>query len=146
MCENDATDGLIGSHPVCATCGGSAVIRDAWAAWNWMTGKWELQATFDAFQCETCKGETQITWKIDRAFRTKRIRRLNDAFRQGDVRQGSIVITPGIQAFGEEAYATIIRQVSEFSEFTEDNDPHGEHDFEDRLLRPGTIRSLARRG
>lgn len=123
------TTGVVGAYPVCATCRASAVLRDAWAIWNRMTGRWELQATFDSFHCDVCCGETSIAWEIDDEFRTKRIRRLNDAFRQGDVLHGAIVVTDGIRALGDDALTQIVRKVSDHSEFTEHNDPHQEHDF-----------------
>lgn len=124
-----ATTGMIGAYPVCSSCKASAVLRDAWAVWNKMTGRWDLQATFDGFCCEACGGETGITWQIDEAFRTKRIRRLNDAFRRGEVMHGTLVLTQGIQALGEEACRSIVSNVAEFCAFSQDNDPHHEHDF-----------------
>lgn len=125
----DDNSGLIGAYPVCATCQTSAIVRDAWATWNHMTGTWELQAVFDQVRCETCNQETELTWVVDKAFRTKRIRRLNDAFRRGEVLHGSIVITEGIRALGDDILPRIVALVSEFGAFSEDNDPHGEHDF-----------------
>ncbi|WP_240611560.1 DUF3768 domain-containing protein [Roseovarius nitratireducens] len=104
-------------------------MRDAWAIWNNLTCAWELQATFDRFHCETCGGETEIAWEIDEAFRKKRIRRLNDALRRGDVLHGAIMITSGIESLGEDARTAILRSVQTFSDFSEDNDPHKEHDF-----------------
>lgn len=40
-----------------------------------------------------------------------------------------IVHTQGIEAFSEEDRHSVYTAVSEFSDFTEDNDPHQEHDF-----------------
>lgn len=121
--------GLVGAYPICATCKATAVLRDAWAVWNKMTGTWVLQAIFDACHCEACGSETGLTWEIDEAFRTKRTRRLNDAFRHGEVLHGSVVITQGIQALGDEALPMIMAAVAEFDAFCADNDPRGEHDF-----------------
>jgi uncharacterized protein DUF3768 len=119
----------VGSYPVCGSCGASAVLRDAWAIWNPMTGTWELQATFNTYRCEACNGPTQLAWKIDTEFRKKRVCRLNDALRQGEVLHGSIVLTSGIQELGDEAIAEILRNVAGFDTFSEDNDPYGEHDY-----------------
>lgn len=60
--------------------------------------------------------------------KTERIRRLNDRFRRTGT-GGEIFITPGIQELGEEAMQAIAREVIQFDRFSEDNDPHGEHDF-----------------
>ena len=57
-----------------------------------------------------------------------RIRQLNDAFRQTLI-GGRIVLTHGVTALGEAAVNEIMKSVAIHSEFTEDNDPHGEHDF-----------------
>jgi len=129
MTTEPANDVPIGSYPVCGTCEASAVLRDAWAVWNRMTATWELQATFETFHCEACNGPAQIAWKIDKAFRTQRVRRLNDAMRRGDVLHGRVVITSGIDALGQEACVSIMRAVETFDDFSPDNDPHGEHDF-----------------
>lgn len=60
--------------------------------------------------------------------RTATIRALNDQFRTTG-RGGRIMLTVGIQALGEQAVAEIIAKVRAFTEFTEGNDPYGEHDF-----------------
>ncbi|RED13902.1 DUF3768 domain-containing protein [Pontivivens insulae] len=61
------------------------------------------------------------------------IRTHNDQFRQGHGSiQGMITITSGIAALLEQHGSdplTIIRTVQTFDTFTEENDPHGEHDF-----------------
>ena len=62
---------------------------------------------------------------------------LNDRFRSGFFIPsfgprpvpGRIVCTSGIAALPPETQVRIWGQVSEFDSFTEDNDPHGEHDF-----------------
>lgn len=60
--------------------------------------------------------------------KTARIRRLNDQLRQTG-RGGKLLMTQGISALGAEQTFAIVQEVREFSTFTEDNDPHGEHDF-----------------
>ena len=65
---------------------------------------------------------------------TERIAKQNDAFRvttmqglQGDT--GKAVRTRGVAALGSFANILIQYRIAEFSEWTEDNDPYGEHDF-----------------
>lgn len=57
---------------------------------------------------------------------------LNDQFRQQGPNknvQGQMFTTAGIAALTPEMQARIVRAVQTFSDFTPDNDPHGEHDF-----------------
>lgn len=42
---------------------------------------------------------------------------------------GSIVFTPEVLALDPVTRLELVRQVCEFSTFSEDNDPYGEHDF-----------------
>ena len=42
---------------------------------------------------------------------------------------GRLFLTAGIAQKSPDEQAEIMRRVFEFSDFTEDNDPHGEHDF-----------------
>lgn len=55
------------------------------------------------------------------------IRHLNDELRCHG-RGGRMMMTIGIQALGADKIASVARAVAAFSDFTEDNDPHGEHD------------------
>lgn len=62
-----------------------------------------------------------------------RIRELNDAFRR---RRGSpiafiasITITRGVATQGDAFVEAAIAAVVSYGDFTEDNDPYGEHDF-----------------
>jgi len=57
-----------------------------------------------------------------------KIRELNDRFRQ-TFQGGSVMMTRGIQALGEQATADILNMVRTFDAFTPDNDPYIEHDF-----------------
>ena len=59
--------------------------------------------------------------------KTARIRDLNDQLRCKAI-GGRIVITRGIEALGSRAAAKVLAAVARFDEFTEDNDPWGEHD------------------
>ena len=77
--------------------------------------------------------------------KTDRIRALNDAFRRTFV-GGAVVITAGVEAMPADQRRSLLQKVRAFDVFTEDNDPHHEHDFgavdegrrtallEDRLL------------
>jgi hypothetical protein len=56
-----------------------------------------------------------------------RIRELNDQLRQKAI-GGRIVITPGIQALGADDLRAVLLAVAWFDDFSEDNDPWGEHD------------------
>jgi Protein of unknown function (DUF3768) len=57
-----------------------------------------------------------------------RIRALNDAFRRTFV-GGAVMITAGVEAMPIEQRRSLLAKVRAFDAFTEDNDPHGEHDF-----------------
>jgi hypothetical protein len=68
---------------------------------------------------------------------TARIRELNDAFRC-DPGSFSVlaghdqhIVTHGVVARGHDFVARAVRAVLDYTDFTEDNDPHGEHDFGD---------------
>lgn len=57
-----------------------------------------------------------------------RIRALNDAFRRTFV-GGAVMITAGIEAMPLDQRRSILQKVRSFDAFSEDNDPHQEHDF-----------------
>jgi len=57
-----------------------------------------------------------------------RIRVLNDNFRSTFV-GGQVVMTAGVDALPVHTKARVLVAVQSFSNFTKDNDPHGEHDF-----------------
>ena len=58
----------------------------------------------------------------------EKIRALNDAFRT-TMTGGKVLLTAGVNALPSDLKAMVIRRVATFSEFNEENDPHGEHDF-----------------
>ena len=58
----------------------------------------------------------------------ERVRQLNDAFRRSFV-GGVVVVTAGVEALPRERRGSLLGKVRAFDGFTEDNDPHGEHDF-----------------
>lgn len=55
---------------------------------------------------------------------------LNDALRTSfNPACGRIVMTSGFASMPAEIKDKVLRQIAEFTDFTRDNDPHGEHDF-----------------
>ena len=60
--------------------------------------------------------------------KAQKISDLNDNFRRF-LSGGQIVITQGIQALTKDQQIAVLRGVTNFSAFTEANDPHQEHDF-----------------
>ena len=61
------------------------------------------------------------------AIKAARIRELNDQLRCKAI-GGRIVITRGIQALDADDLRAVLLAVARFDEFSEDNDPWGEHD------------------
>lgn len=59
----------------------------------------------------------------------EKIRRLNDCFRRSLVFGGSIVLTNGVASLEGQRLGELMTMVRRFDAFTDDNDPHGEHDF-----------------
>jgi hypothetical protein len=59
--------------------------------------------------------------------KTARIRELNDQLRC-KAAGGRVLITRGIEALGAGAVLGVLTAVARFDEFTEGNDPWGEHD------------------
>jgi hypothetical protein len=59
--------------------------------------------------------------------KTARIRALNDALRRCG-RGGRIMITTGLEALGPEQITRVLAAVAAFDNFSDDNDPHREHD------------------
>jgi len=62
------------------------------------------------------------------ARRTARIRELNDMLRTTFI-GGRVVITAGVRERGAAFESACVEAVQSFREFTEGNDPYGEHDF-----------------
>ena len=60
--------------------------------------------------------------------KTDRIRELNDTFRRTFV-GGAVMITAGVEAMPLEQRRSLLQKVRSFDAFSEDNDPHAEHDF-----------------
>lgn len=58
----------------------------------------------------------------------EKIKQLNDTFRKTFC-GGKVVVTCGIASLPTNQQTEIINKVKNFNDFTEDNDPYGEHDF-----------------
>lgn len=68
----------------------------------------------------------------DKNKKTAQIRELNDTFRRNPpsgILPEKTVVTQGISALPYDDQSFILARVRIFDDFTEDNDPHGEHDF-----------------
>lgn len=115
-------------YPVCATCGSTDVMRDAWATFEPLTNSWVLGDVWQGMTCRTCD-QTEITLKPYTP--KERLRLLNDALRVGVFRgeHDRVMVTAGISSHGDEFIQRAIRAVAEFTDFNPDNDPHEEHDF-----------------
>jgi hypothetical protein len=61
-------------------------------------------------------------------YRREWIAALNDAFRK-TFRGGKVLLTAGISALPPEEQEAVLTQVRTFADFTEENNPWGEHDF-----------------
>ena len=59
---------------------------------------------------------------------TARIAELNDILRTTFL-TGRVLMTEGIRALPDDVQSRIVEAVQTFTDFTPDNDPHGEHDF-----------------
>jgi len=60
----------------------------------------------------------------------EKVRTLNDLLRTTlHPNCGRVVLTQGVNSLGQEKVSEILQAVREFTEFTQDNDPHMEHDF-----------------
>src|SRR5208337_3200774 len=60
--------------------------------------------------------------------KSEAIRTLNDAFRRTFV-GGMVMITAGVEAMPRDQRRALLAKVRAFETFSDDNDPHGEHDF-----------------
>ncbi|MEW9921137.1 DUF3768 domain-containing protein [Marimonas sp. MJW-29] len=120
---------ILGEAPICARCGSEHVVTDAWACWNREAGFWELETHFDQAYCRTCEDETDLQWIKPEGPENGRVRDLNDAFRRLGQGRGSVFVTNGVSALGPEFVARALAAVRCFNNFSEENDPWGEHDF-----------------
>lgn len=127
--NENAIPGTIGSEPCCAACGSTRVVRGAWVCWNSAAGLWELETVLDGAFCHACGDGATLTWRLQAEPPNSRIRELNDRFRTHGQGRGSIMVTSGIQEKGAEFVLAAVEAVRAFDNFSQDNDPWGEHDF-----------------
>ncbi len=127
--NKEITAEAIGTVPRCKSCGSERVVKDAWACFNPESGLWELEAVFDHEHCHQCEGDTKLVWSKQDEPPNQRIRELNDRFRTKGQGRGSIMLTRGIQELGGEFAVSVMSAVRSFDDFSDDNDPWGEHDF-----------------
>ena len=59
---------------------------------------------------------------------TARIRELNDNLRK-NLTGGRVMMTPGIAALGPTNVDRVVKAITVFDEFCNENDPYSEHDF-----------------
>ncbi|MEM8692513.1 MAG: DUF3768 domain-containing protein [Pseudomonadota bacterium] len=119
----------IGSVPRCQQCGSERVVRAAWACFRPESGLWELETVLDQEYCHQCAAKTTLRWSLSEPPPQQRTRELNDRFRTKGEGNGRVVITVGIQEMGHDFIVAVVEAVRTFSDFSEDNDPWGEHDF-----------------
>lgn len=124
-----AEPGEMENVPVCATCGSQDVVVDAWASWNPATATWELEDCSNTAFCKACNGKTELRWTCAGTEPRKRIQELNDLWRTQGKGQGLVLITDGIASRGADFARVALQAVRRFAEFSEDNDPWGQHDF-----------------
>ncbi len=116
--------------PACNTCGSELVVKPARLCWNHQSGLWELEDMFSTALCLVCEAKTTLEWHaVNGALPAKRVRELNDRFREHGVGTGTLLITQGIQALGLANERRIIETVRTFDDFSPESDPWGEHDF-----------------
>jgi Protein of unknown function (DUF3768) len=74
------------------------------------------------------RGKIMTTTKTKTDSTTQRIAELNDLWKAFGL-AGCVFQTEGISALPQRDQSAIREKVELFDSFTEDNDPHGEHDF-----------------
>jgi len=72
---------------------------------------------------------TNTTQSGDSTMTNQTIKELNDHFRKHDNFSGRVVLTANVANLEADEICDIYKLVKDFDTFTEDNDPHGEHDF-----------------
>ena len=48
--------------PVCAECGSTDIVVDAFAEWSVESQAWVLHSTYDYTHCNDCDGECRVEW------------------------------------------------------------------------------------
>ena len=87
-----------------------------------------LQPHFHVIAPDLSFGALGVGMSTENMDNVRRTRLLNDNFR-GTFVGGQVVMTAGVNALPIDTKARVLLAVQSFSNFTKDNDPHGEHDF-----------------
>ena len=87
-----------------------------------------LQPHFHVIAPDLSFGAPGVGMSTENFDNARVIRILNDNFRSTFV-GGQVVMTQGVNAMPIDTKARVLLAVQSFSNFTKDNDPHGEHDF-----------------
>lgn len=45
---------------VCSRCGGTRLLKDAWASWDTIRQEWVLHSVYDNTICEDCDDDTTV--------------------------------------------------------------------------------------
>jgi Protein of unknown function (DUF3768) len=69
-----------------------------------------------------------MTIAIPAQTKTEAIRELNDRFRRTFV-GGVVMLTAGVEGMPDDQRRKLLQALRAFDTFSNDNDPHGEHDF-----------------
>jgi hypothetical protein len=95
-----------------------------------MTARIVVQVTCRRTKVETRTAARPIETEAAMSKRDKsgRIRELNDVLRS-TFSGGKVVMTDGVAALLEHELPQLLEKVRRFDEFSEENDPYGEHDF-----------------
>tara|TARA_R110000787_G_scaffold283118_1_gene395514 strand:+ start:8846 stop:9373 length:528 start_codon:yes stop_codon:yes gene_type:complete len=129
MGTNTISAEAIGSVPRCDKCSSERVVVSAWACFNPASGSWEIETVRENKRCHQCDSTTTLVWSRAEEPPNHRVRELNDLFRTRGQGNGTIFVTQGVQAEGDEFIAHVVTAVRNFDAFNKDNDPWGEHDF-----------------
>jgi predicted nucleic acid-binding Zn-ribbon protein len=91
------------------------------------TDVWSAQCDDD---CPSCGARHMSPYKNDDVEEAGpgRVALLNDAFRKS-FRGGKVTVTAGVHTLPNSVKASALQSVASFNDFSEGNDPHGEHDF-----------------
>lgn len=60
--------------PRCAFCGSENILKDAWARWDPIAARWDLDAVFDYTFCDDCGAPTEAIWPGSKCSRIKETR------------------------------------------------------------------------
>jgi Protein of unknown function (DUF3768) len=95
-----------------------------------MTARIVMHATYRRTKVKTQSTAHPIETEaaMSKTNNSVRITELNDSLRR-TFSGGKVVMTDGVAVLPEGDLSQLLAKVRNFNEFTNDNDPHGEHDF-----------------